>query len=140
MRRVSQRPGPDAQAGKDTEKKTFVVLCASGFESADRVRSALMFAALAASADFSVVLYCIQGCVDVMVKGAVEKYGRPVPRVPSIAQRLAEAMQLGVRILCCSQSLANRGLGPGDLIEGVEIAGAMTLIDIVDGAAGTLSF
>jgi predicted peroxiredoxin len=139
MHRVSQRLGPEAPA-RETERKTFVVLCASGFESVDRVRSALMFAALAASADFSVILYCIQGCVDVMVRGAVEKYERPIPGVPTIAQRLAEAMQSGVRIQCCSQSLANRGLGPADLVEGVQIAGAMTLIDIADGAAGTLSF
>lgn len=131
---VAERPG-DRAAGRP-----FVILCASGFDNVERVRSALMFAALAASAEYEVVLYCIQSCVEVMVRGAVEERERPVPGVPTLGRRLREAMDWGVRVQCCSQSLANKGIKAGDLVEGVEIAGAMTLISIAGEAAGTLSF
>jgi len=99
-----------------------------------------MFSTLAASAEYDVVLYCVQSGVEVMVRGAIWERERPVPGVPTLSQRLKEAMDWGVRIMCCSQSLANKGIKAEDLLEGVEIAGAMTLISIAGDAAGTLSF
>src|SRR6266508_3449809 len=87
--------------------KLFIILCASGFENVPRVRSALMFATLAASADYRAVMYCIQTAVDVMVKGAIEKQEKPQPNVPTLRQRLDEAMEMGVEIQCCTQTMAN---------------------------------
>jgi predicted peroxiredoxin len=118
----------------------FIVLCASGFENSARVRSALMFAALAASANFRTVLYCIQGAVDVMERGAIEKNERPQPGVPTLDQRLGEALEMGVEIQCCTQSMANKKLTEDDLIPGVKAAGAMSLIDLTTTAKGTLCF
>lgn len=136
--------GPSGQAvaapAEKAARRPFVILCASGFESVERVRSALMFSTLAASAEYDVVLYCVQSGVEVMVRGAIWERERPVPGVPTLSQRLKEAMDWGVRIMCCSQSLANKGIKAEDLLEGVEIAGAMTLISIAGDAAGTLSF
>lgn len=129
--------------GKDEDRDVrdlFVVLCASGFENVERVRSALMFATLAASADYRTILYCIQHAVDVMVKGMIEQKETPVPGVPSISQRLREAMEMGVEIQCCTQSMANKKVTEADLIEGVKPAGAMSLISLASKASGTLSF
>lgn len=123
-----------------TEHPLYIILCASGFENEDRVRSALMFASLAASADFKTILYCIQNAVDVMVKGAIERHETSRPGMPTIGQRLKEAMDMGVEIQCCTQTLKNKKIPPEDLIPGVKPAGAMNLIDLTTRAKGTISF
>lgn len=58
-----------SSSDKREAEDIFIVLCASGFGNGARMRSALMFATLAASANFRTILYCIQDAVDVMVKG-----------------------------------------------------------------------
>ena len=99
-----------------------------------------MFASLAASADFRTILYCIQNAVAVMVKGAIERHETPRPGVPTIGQRLQEAMEMGVEIQCCTQTMKNKTISPDDLISGVKPAGAMSLIDLTTRAKGTISF
>jgi len=121
-------------------QEVFIVLCASGFDSIARARSALMFATLAASANFRTILYCIQNAVEVMVKGAIEKNEKPQPGVPTLDQRLSEAMEMGVEIQCCTQTMANKKVTEDDLIGGVKAAGAMSLIDLTVDAKGTLCF
>ena len=124
---------------KDLED-IFVVLCASGFDNMERTRSAVMFATLAASADYRTVLFCIQKGVEVLVKGAIEKNEVAKPGVPTLAQRLSEAMEMGVEIQSCSQSMTNKKISEEDLIQGVKAAGAMSLIVLSSKAKGTLSF
>jgi predicted peroxiredoxin len=131
----------DAEQSKKQEADDlFIVLSASGFDSIARARSALMFATLAASANYQTILYCIQDAVDVLVKGAIEKNEVPQPGVPTLTQRLAEAMEMGVEIQCCSQTMANKHIRDEDLLPGVKIAGAMNLISLASKAKGALSF
>lgn len=136
---------PAADAKKESEStqdrpQIFTILCTSGFDRVPNVRSALMFASLAASADYRTILFCLQGTVDIMVKGAIEKNEKPEPGAPTLSQRLAEAMELGVEIQCCAQTMQNKGLTDADLIPGVTAAGAMTLIDLASMGQGTLCF
>ncbi len=128
----------DNLEGKDQE--LYVVLLASGFDNIPRARSALMFASLAASAELRTILYCIQNAVEVMVKGEIEKRESPKPGVPTLAQRLEEALDLGVEIQCCSQTMANKKIREEDLLPGIKAAGAMNLIDLTTRAKGTISF
>lgn len=95
---------------------------------------------LAASADYKTILYCIQNAVDIMVRGAIEKNEVPQPGVPTLVQRLNEAIEMGVEIQCCSQTMANKKITEEDLIPGVKIAGAMNLITLATDAKGTLCF
>ncbi len=126
--------------GKEDVDELFIVLSASGFDSIARARSALMFATLAASANYKTIMYCIQNAVDILVKGAIELNEAPQPGVPTLAQRLSEAMGMGVEIQCCSQTMANKKIKEEDLIPGVRAAGAMNLITLAGKAKGTLSF
>jgi predicted peroxiredoxin len=128
------------EASKQATKDLFIVLTASGFDSIARARSALMFATLAASANYQTVLYCIQNAVDILVKGAIEKNEVPQPGVPTLIQRLTEAMEMGVEIQCCSQTMANKKITEEELRPGVKVAGAMNLIALASKAHGTLSF
>lgn len=120
--------------------KIYIVLCASGFDAPQRMRSALMFAALAASAEMNTIMYCVQDAVDVMVKGAIAQKEESGPGTHTLRERLEEAMDMGVHIQCCTQTMMNKGIDPEDLIEGVEPAGAMALIDLTSKAAGTICF
>lgn len=132
---------PEAGCGTEPAKNDlFIVLSASGFENVPRMRSALMFAALAAAADYRTVLYCIQNAVDVMVQGAVEAREQPQPGVPTLRHRLDEALDLGVEIQCCTQTMANKGITEADLLTGVKAAGAMSLIELTSHAKGSLCF
>jgi predicted peroxiredoxin len=134
---ISEAPARNAdQATEDL----FIVLCASGFDNVERVRSALMFATLAASASYRTILYCIQNAVDIMIKGMIEKNEVPKPGLPTIVQRLEEAMEMGVEIQCCTQTMSNKKVTEDDLIPGVKAAGAMSLIALASKAKGTLSF
>lgn len=123
-----------------SQPESYVVLCASGFDNPARARSSLMFASLAASAELDTVLYCVQNAVDLMAKGAIQKNEKPEPGTPTLKQRIEEAMEMGVKIQCCTQSMKNKGIKPEDLLDGVEPAGAMSLIDLTTKASGTISF
>jgi predicted peroxiredoxin len=123
-----------------TDEKLFVVLCSSGFENTERMRSALMFSSLAASAGYRSVLYCVQSAVDVMVRGAIEQHEKPVPGVPTLAQRLKGAQEMGVEVQCCSQSVINKKLTEDDLVDGASVSGAMNLIHLSARASATISF
>jgi len=127
-------------SAEEGQRDQFIVLCASGFDNIARARSALMFAALAASANYRTVLYCIQNAVDIMVKGGIEEHEKPQPGVPTIRQRLDEAVEMGVEIQCCTQTMANKNITDADLLPGVKAAGAMNLIEMTSRAKGSLSF
>ena len=129
----------EESALKEPEKH-FIVLCTSGFEKISSARSALMFATLAAAASLKTILFCVQNAVDIMVEGSIEKNEKPVPGVPTLAQRLQEALEMGVEIQCCTQTMANKKITAEDLIPQVKLAGAMNLIDLTTKADGTLCF
>ncbi|MDA8239311.1 MAG: DsrE family protein [Nitrospiraceae bacterium] len=138
--RATLSASEEAHPNAEGTRELFIVVCASGFENSARARSALMFAALAATGGYKTVLYCIQNAVDIMVRGSLEKNERPQPGVPSLAQRLNEALDAGVEIHCCTQSMANKHLSETDLIDGARAAGAMSLIVLAAEAKGTISF
>ena len=138
MQEVLTQTRPDCAAGE--RDNLFIVLCASGFENPARMRSALMFASLAAAASYRTILYCIQNAVDVMVSGALEKRETAESGSPSIGQRLHEAIDMGVEIQCCTQTMTNKNVTPDSLISGVVPAGAMSLIDLASHAKGSLCF
>ncbi len=130
----------DAKRSDGGLDNLFIVLCASGFENPARMRSALMFASLAAAADYRTILYCIQDAVDVMVSCALERQEKAQSGAPTISQRLHEAIDAGVEIQCCTQSMANKNITPDALMPGVIPAGAMSLIDLTSHAKGSLCF
>jgi predicted peroxiredoxin len=130
----------DVKRPDNGPENLFIVLCASGFENPARMRSALMFASLAAAADYRTILYCIQNAVDVMVNGALERQEKAETGSPTVNQRLHEALDMGVEIQCCTQTMANKNITPKDLLPGVTPAGAMSLIELASHAKGSLCF
>ncbi len=110
------------------ERKRFAVQLSTGVRDVGKVKSALMFAALAQYSGCDTVIYCVQDGADAVVKGAIREEGLLPPGVPTFEQRLAEAREAGVRFQLCDQAARNRNLRKEDLIEGTEIAGGIHLI------------
>lgn len=140
MREIVHKTEEKPEEGSVALDNLFVVMCASGFDDPGRVRSALMFAMLAASTYQRTVLYCVQDAVELMVRSARAMREQGEAEGPTIEQRLHEAMRMGVEVQCCTQAMTNRGIAAEDLIEGADQAGGMSLIDLASRAKGSLCF
>lgn len=127
------------QAEAEAAKPPFLVVLRSGLNAPGQVRAALMYASIAAAMDQDVIVYCVQEGADVMVKGAPERE-QTKPGVPTIAQRLAEAIDVGVRLEVCEQTADTRGIKAEDLIPEAKLIGGASLVDYAIRARGQLTF
>ena len=109
-------------------RKKFAVQLSSGMNDVGKVKSAIMFATIAQCSGCDAVVYCVQDGADAVVKGKIREEGTLPPGVASFEQRLAEALQVGVKFQLCEQVAKNRNLRKEDLIEGTQIVGGIHLI------------
>ncbi|MBI3761340.1 MAG: sulfurtransferase TusA family protein [Chloroflexi bacterium] len=133
------RAAAPADAIAKEERSLFLVVLRSGLNAPGQVRAALMYASIACAMDQDTVVYCVQEGADVMVKGAPEKE-QTKPGVPTIAQRLAEAIEIGVRLEVCEQTADTRGIKAEDLIAEAKLIGGASLIDYAIRSRGQLTF
>lgn len=110
------------------DRKKFAVQLSSGIRDVGKVKSAIMFATLAQQSGCDAVVYCVQDGADAVTKGNIREEGLLPPGVPTFEQRLAEALQAGVKFQLCELVARNRNLAKEDLIEGTEIVGGIHLI------------
>ncbi len=110
------------------ERKKFAVQLSTGVRDVGKVKSALMFATLAQHSGCDTVVYCVQDGADAVVKEIIKEEGILPPGVPTFEQRLAEALEAGVKFQLCEQVAKNRNLTKDILIDGTEIAGGIHLI------------
>jgi predicted peroxiredoxin len=109
-------------------RKKFAVQLSTGMKDVGKVKSALMFATIAQCSGCDAVVYCVQDGADAVIKGKIKEAGLLPPGVPTFEERLADALQVGVKFQLCEQVAKNRGLTKEDLIEGTQIAGGIHLI------------
>lgn len=117
----------------------FLVVLRTGMNQPGQVRAALMYASIAAAMDQNVVVYCVQEGADPFKRGVMETEPTK-PGVPTIAQRYAEALEMGVRVEVCEQTAAVRNIKEEELVEGAVMRGGASLIDYAIRAKGTLTF
>ncbi len=120
--------------------RKFCVQLSTGARDTGKVKSALMFAALAQYSGCDTVVYCVQDGADAVIKGKIIERGALPPGVPTFEQRLDEALLAGVRFQLCGQVASNRNLKQEDLIEGTEILGGVHLIQYALEYDGMLFF
>jgi len=109
-------------------RKKFAVQLSTGVRDVGKVKSALLFATLAQHSGCDTVVYCVQDGADAVVKGAIREEGTLPSGVPTFEQRLAEAIEAGVKFQLCDNVAKNRKLTKADLLEGTEITGGIHLI------------
>ena len=131
---------PQPETADDQEEKLFLIVLTTGFEYTPIVRSAFMYASLAAAMDFETVVYCVQAGADTMVKDKIEKLDTSKPGKPTIMQRFKEALDMDVRVEVCEQTANVRRFHADDLVDGVTLNGGAVLIDYAARASGQLTF
>ncbi len=109
------------------ERLVFVLT--TGLNSPGVTRATLMFSAISAAMDIETTLFCVQDGAEIMVRGTLDNEESP-PGTPTIKQRLEEAIEAGVEILVCEQTMRVKGISEDELIEEAKVSGAATLIDL----------
>jgi predicted peroxiredoxin/TusA-related sulfurtransferase len=131
-------PAGQAAAAKGDEN-LFLVVLRTGLNAPGQVRAAFMYASLAAAMGQDTVVYCVQEGADAAKKDVAEK-DTSSQGGPTISQRIAEALDMGVRLEVCEQTASVRNIHAEDLIPEAVLIGGASLIDYAIRARGTLTF
>jgi len=120
------------------EKKKLVVLITRGLDD-ERSSVAWSIANAGIASDMEVTVFLAASGVDWVRKGAAD-----VPRLnpldPPLKDMIGNVMSNGGAVLVCPPCAKVRGYSADDLIEGVTIAGAPAMLEVVKQGAATLSF
>ena len=122
------------------QRKKFAVQLSTGLSDVAKVKSAIMFAAIAQCSGCDAVVFCVQDGVDAVIKGKIKEEGKVPQGVPTFEQRLDDALRVGVKFQLCEQVAINRNLAREDLIEGTEIVDGSRLIAYALECDGMLYF
>ena len=131
-------PAGQAAAAKGDEN-LFLVVLRTGLNAPGQVRAAFMYASLAAAMGQDTIVYCVQEGADAAKKDVAQK-DTSTQGGPTISQRIAEALDMGVRLEVCEQTASVRNIHPEDLIPEAVLIGGASLIDYAIRARGTLTF
>ena len=108
-------------------KRSLVIKCTVGAdENVERLSQAMTVAATAAASGVAVSLWLTGDAVWLAVPGRAEVV--VLDGAAPIAQLRDSVLAVGT-LTACTQCVQRRGLEPGDLLEGVRIAGAATFIE-----------
>jgi predicted peroxiredoxin len=123
----------------DEKPKRVLIFLSKGLESPMVARSALLHATASAAMGLDTTLYFAAEGTDVAHKEAWKKEN-VAPGKPTLKQRMEEAKEANVKFKVCSQSMAVKGMTQEDLVEGAEITGAATLVDLALSYDTVISF
>ncbi len=110
--------------------RSLVVKVTCGAEDAERCNQAFTVAAAAAAAGAEVTLWLTGEAAWFAVPGRAEEFDLPL--ATPLADLLTTVADLG-QVRLCTQCAARRGIGEGDVRDGITIAGAATFAEQVLG-------
>ena len=113
--------------------RSLVVKVTCGAEEPERLNQAFTVAAAAVASGAEVSLWLTGEAAWMGVPGRAEEFS--LPEAAALADLLAAVIGAG-RVTVCTQCAARRGIGEGDLREGVRIAGSAAFAEevLADGA------
>ena len=114
----------------DGEGKKILIIQTHGVETPRRTYSPLFYAMAAAAMEIDVLMWFTMDGTNQLKKGAAEKVKLDPTSDVTLKTMLEQAIESGVKLRVCQQSMALWDMAPGDLIPGVEILGATTIIDL----------
>ena len=124
--------------GKVGEKKKILYVQTSGIDTPERLYAPFILAMTAQAMDLDASIYFLIKGITVLQKGAAEKI--KIGNFPTLKEIMDQAIKAGVKIYACAQSCDLLNMPKGDLVEGVTIAGAASVNDLVLEADGALYF
>ena len=107
-----------------TRMRSLVVKSTAGEDAPERCLQALTVAATAAASGADVSLWLTGEAVRLVTPGA----DLVLDHSPPASELLASVLALG-RVRACTQCVARRGLGPADLLPGVQVRGAASFVE-----------
>jgi predicted peroxiredoxin len=120
------------------EKGKLVILITRGFDD-ERSSVAWSIANAGVASDLEVTVFLAASGVDWVRKGAAN-VAHLNPLDPSLKDLIGNLISGGGNILVCPPCAKVRGYAEDDLIEGITIAGAPAMLEVVKQGAATLSF
>jgi predicted peroxiredoxin len=120
------------------EKKKLVIVITRGLDD-ERSSVAWSIANAGIASDFEVTVFLAASGVDWVRKGAADvAHLNPVD--PPLRELIGNLMSNSGTVLVCPPCAKVRGYSEEDLINGVTIAGAPAMLEVVKQGAATLSF
>lgn len=119
------------------DKKKIVIVVSRGLDD-ERSSVAWSIANASIASEMEVMVFLVSSGVDWVRKGAAD-VAHLNPLDPPLKDMVENVMANG-RVLVCPPCIKVRGYEEGDLLEGVTIAGAPAMLEVVKEGAATLSF
>lgn len=114
----------------DHEGKKILVIQTHGVETPTRTYSPLFYAMAAAAMEMEVMVWFTMNGTNQLKKGEAEKVQLDKSSNVTLKTMLQMAIDSDVKLRVCQQSLELWQMKPEDLIDGVEILGATSIIDL----------
>jgi predicted peroxiredoxin len=121
-----------------SEKHKMVVVVTRGVDD-ERSSVAWSVANGGIATGFEVTMFLVSSGVDWVRKGAADR-ARPNPLDPPVKDMIRTVMDSGGKILVCPPCAGVRGYEAEDLIDGVTLAGSVSMHALIKEGAATLSF
>lgn len=115
---------------EDPEGKKILVIQTHGVETPRRTYSPLFYAMAAAAMEMEVMVWFTMDGTSQLKKGAAEKVKLDPTSDVTLKTMLEQTMEAEVQLRVCQQSMALFDMTVDDLIDGVEILGATSIIDL----------
>ncbi len=112
------------------EGKKILVIQTHGIETPRRTYSPLFYAMAAAAMEMDVMVWFTMDGTNQLKKGAAEKVQLDPTSDVTLKTMLEQTMESDVKLRVCQQSMALWNMKQDDLIPGVEILGATSIIDL----------
>ena len=120
-----------------SEKKKLVVIVTNGAND-ERSSVAWSVANGGIGCGFQVTMFLVSSGVDWVRKGAAEK-ARPNPLDPPVKDMIQTVIDSGGNIFVCPPCAGVRGYEAADLIEGVTLAGSVSMLELAKEGATVIS-
>jgi predicted peroxiredoxin len=120
------------------DSNKLVIVVSRGFDD-ERSSVAWSIANAGVASDMEVTVFLVSAGVDWVRKGGAD-VARLNPVDPPVGEMIMNLMSNGGKILVCPPCAKVRGYGEAEFIDGVTIAGAPAMLEVVKQGAATLSF
>lgn len=114
----------------EEETKSFLILQTSGLREPKRTYAPLYIATTAAIMDMDVTIWFTMEGVTQLKRGEAEKVELVQGSGVTLKTWLDRAREAGVNFMVCAQAMQAEELQLDDLVEGCEIVGAASIIDL----------
>ena len=121
-----------------TDRKKLVIVISRGLDD-ERSSVAWSIANAGVASDMDVTVFLVASGVDWVRKGGAD-VAHLNPLDPPIRDLIGNVVSAGGSILVCPPCAKVRGYDEGDLVDGITIAGAAAMLEVVNQGAATLSF